>query len=194
MRGSVFTLLTCAALLVTGLTGCGKDRTGGPRGTPAAVVAAAADITLRAVRADVEAATFDTTSTGWIDFAHRASHVSIAGRQVGSAPVLLHDPLLAVEVVRGATQVIEYGGVEVRGASTIRYQFEVDPKRAALGPLVAGLRRATFYADAWIDGQGRVRQVLVPADINETRPVRRSSRVPQVITVQFFDYAQEASS
>ena len=191
MRGSVFTLLTCAALLVTGLTGCGRDRTGGPRGAPAAVVAAAPDITLRAVRADVEAATSDTTSTGWVDFTRRRSHVKVAGRQAGSAPVLLHDPLLAVEVVRGATQIVEYGGVEVRGASTIRYQFEVDPRRATLGPLVTGLRRSTFYADVWIDGQGRVREVLVPADINETRPVRRSPRVPQVITVQFFDFAQE---
>jgi hypothetical protein len=178
---------------MTGLTGCGRDRTGGPRGTPAAVVAAAPDITLRSLRAKVEAATSDTTSTGSVDFAKRTEQVTPAGRQADRAPVLLTDPLLAVEVLRGATDVIEYGGVEVRGASTIRYQFEVDPKRAALGPLVTALRRPTFYADAWIDGQGRVRQVRVPADINETRPVRRSPRVPQVITVQFFDYAREAN-
>jgi hypothetical protein len=154
-----------------------------------AVVAAAPDKTLRAVRASVEAATSDTTGTGWVDLARRTVHVSVAGRQAGRAPVLLSDPLLAVEVLRGATNVVEYGGVEVRGASTIRYQFDVDPTKAVLGALVTGLRGRTFYADAWIDGQGRVRQVLVPADVNETRPRRRSARVPQVITVQFFDYA-----
>jgi hypothetical protein len=156
-------------------------------------VAAAPDITLRAVRASVEAATSDTTSTGSVDFGPRTARMTPAGRQADRAPVLLTDPLLAVEVLRGATNVVEYGGVEVRGASTIRYQFDVDPTHATLGSLVAGLRRPTFYADAWIDGQGRVRQVLVPADINETRPVRRSSRVPQVITVQFFDYSGEAN-
>jgi hypothetical protein len=157
------------------------------------VVGAAADATLRAMRASVEAATSDTTSTGWVDLARRQVHVAVAGRQAGRPPALLIDPLLAVEVLRGATNVVEYGGVEVRGASTIRYQFDVDPTRATLGGLVTELRSPRFYADAWIDGQGRVRQVLVPANINETRPRRRSTRVPQVITVQFFDYAQEGS-
>ncbi|MBV8961264.1 MAG: hypothetical protein JOZ37_05370 [Actinobacteria bacterium] len=191
MRAFVFTLLTCAALVMTGLTGCGKDRTGGPRGTPDAVVTGATDATFRAGRADVQAATADTTSSGWVDLARRQAHVTLAGRDPGGAPVLLRDPLLAVELLRGATQIEEYGGAEVRGASTIRYQFEVDPKRASVGPLVVGLTRATFYADAWIDSAGRVRQVVVPLNISETRPVRRSSRVPAAITVQFFDYAQE---
>ena len=177
---------------MTGLTGCGKDRTGGPRGTPTAVVAGAVDRTLRAGRANVEAATSDTTATGWVDLARRVAHVSVAGRQAAHAPVLLTDPLLAVEILRGATNVVEYGGVEVRGASTIRYEFDVDPTRAALAPLVTALRAPTFYADAWVDGQGRVRQVLVPTDINETRPRGLSTRVPQVITVQFFDYSREA--
>lgn len=192
MRASVFTLLTCAALVVTGLAGCGKDRTGGPRGTPDAVVGGAAAATFRAGRADVEAATSVTTSTGWVDLTHRQAHVSVAGRDAAAAPVLLRDPLLAIELLRGATQIEEYGGVEMRGASTIRYQFEVDPGRASLGDLVAGLRRPTFYGDVWIDAQGRVRQVLIPLDINETRPVRNSSRVPQVVTVQLFNYREGA--
>ena len=193
MRASVFTLLTCAALVVTGLTGCGKDRTGGPRGTPQAVVTGAADATFRAGRADVEAATSVLTSTGYVDLAHKQDHVTVAGRDAASAPVLLRDPLVAVELLRGATQIEEYGGAEMRGASTIRYSFEVDPKRVALGELVAGLKRPTFYGDVWIDAQGRVRQVLVPLDINETRPVRRSPRVPQVVTVQFFNYRGEGT-
>lgn len=176
---------------MTGLTGCGKDRTGGPKGTPEAVVTGATAATLGAGRADVEAATADTTSTGWVDFTQRQAHVTLAGRDPNGAPVLLREPLLAVELLRGAIKIEEYGGAEVRGASTIRYQFEVDPHRTQLGPLVAGLRRATFFADAWIDSAGRVRQVLVPQNINETRPVRNSGRVPAVVTVQFFDYAQE---
>jgi len=193
VRASVFTLVTCAVVLVTGLAGCGKDRTGGPRGTADAVVGGAADATFRAGRADVEAATSVLTSSGWVDLAHRRTHVSVAGRAAASAPVLLRDPLLAVELLRGATNIEEYGGVEMRGASTIRYSFDVDPRRASIAPLVVGLQRPTFYADVWIDTEGRVRQVLIPVDINETRPVRRSSRVPQVVTVQFFNYSREGA-
>jgi hypothetical protein len=193
VRASVFTLLTCAALVMTGLTGCGKDRTGGPRGTPDAVVGAAAATTFRAGRADVEAATSLLTSTGWVDLARRQAHVNVAGRDAASAPVLLRDPLLAVELLRGATDIEEYGGVEMRGASTIRYSFDVDPRRASIAPLVTGLQRSTFYGDVWVDTQGRVRQVLIPLNINETRPVRNSSRVPEVITVQFFNYSREGA-
>jgi len=192
VRLNVTTALACATVLVAGLAGCGKDRTGGPRGTPVAVVSASPGDTLKAGRASVQAATSTANSDGWVDFAHRQVHVTVAGRGASAAPALLRDPLLAVEVVRGAVDVVEYGGAEVRGASTIRYEFDVDPNRAALGPAANGLRRPTFYADAWIDSQGRLRQVLVPANLNEARPGTNSSATPEVVTVQFFDFKQEA--
>ena len=192
-----------AALLSAG---CGADRSAGPRGSPEQVVRAAPDRTFSAASAAVEAAAPDASSAGRIHFdrppgtsAAPVADLEVTGRGSAKGYVELAHPLAMVDLVRGAVAVVSYGGVAVRGVSTFRYETVINVERA-LRATPAGRRAeveavaerldaAAFYADVWIDKDGRVRRIQVPVDKTTVRPAARDRRAPRLLTVDLFDFS-----
>lgn len=200
------------------VAGCGADRTGGPRGDPAAVVDAAPDRTMAAGRARFEASAPDAERTGMVDFGANGQAGSggtagdeasggdgeptgadPAGRVAPAHPELSY-PRAVVDLVRGALAVESYGGAAVRGASTFRYETVINveravretpvSRRAEVEELARRLGAPAFYADVWIDDEGRLRRVQVPVEKTTERPAARSKRLPQLVTVDFFDFGR----
>ena len=203
------------------LGGCGRDRSGGPTGSPERVVGQAADLTLAAGTARIKIASPDASATGVIDFqAHsgrlslqatvqaRPIDVVIAGgagyarlagrwtRLAGPVPDVLAggDPFSGPDLLRGTVHILSDGGVEVDGASTIRYTLRIDPAKAlaATPPdRQADLRRvlqgrtAPFTMDVWVDGAGRARRLEVPTDLLATTPPTRVDRLPIASDVDY---------
>ncbi|MBA3655062.1 MAG: hypothetical protein H0W70_12820 [Actinobacteria bacterium] len=176
--------LLFAAAAVVG--GCGTDRSGGPRGDPTAIVSGAADRTVAARSAKVTVGTPTATADGSVDFTTGQAKMRVAPR---SAPEPeLTGPLLALDVVRAAVSVRPFGGAEVRGASTIKYELDVAPSPELLERLGGGLRGDTFYADVAIDARRRIRRVTIPIDLNERRPSDRNKILAKLITIDFYDF------
>lgn len=191
MRGIAAVLAAVALVNVA----CGGDRSGGPKGRAADVIAAAPEVTLRQRSARVAVETPTARSAGVVQFPATVS-VKVDGR--GSSPEL-EDPLEVVDLVRGAVDIVPYGGAEVRGASTIRYSFDVDldvaaqnastpERRRQLEAAKAQLGAPTFYADAWIDASGRIRRVQVPVDRHDKRPAYTAVVLERLVTVDFYDF------
>lgn len=202
---AVLTLVTGSVLVAA----CGADRTGGPRGEPAAVVDAAPDRTVAAGPARFEASAPEAQRAGTIDFyASGAAATSTdggtdtaAGASGGdaSAHPELTDPRAVVDLIRGALAVESYGGAAVRGASTFRYEAVINVERAVLEtpaarrPAMEAFARRlgaeAFYVDVWIDDAGRLRRIQLPVDKKTERPAARSRARPALVTVDFFDFA-----
>ena len=174
---------------------CGRDRSGGPKGAPDDVVHAAPDITTHQRSARVTVDTPTATSAGTIVFP-TTQQVRVNG---AGASEELGDPVSVLDLVRGAVDIVPYGGAEVRGASTIRYSFDVDldvaalhaptaAARARIEQAKAALGRPTFYADVWVDSAGRVRRVQVPVDRRDKRPGYKDVVLERLVTVDFYDY------
>ena len=162
------------------LAACGGDRSGGPRGTPQAVVRAAPDRTVAVGRARVHAAGPGVVSTGTVDFAAHRSQVTVAGPGSEKATAELRDPVVAIDIVRSASKIEPYGGTEVRGVATMKYELQVTP---------AGAR--PFFADVWIDSERRIRRVLVPTDKTKPRPERDDPDRLDLITIDFYGFGKE---
>ena len=192
-RSASLRLLSTFAVALA-LAGCGGDR-GGPRGTPQAVVDAAPDRTLAAGRAHYEAAAPGAQQKGEVAF----GTVPEVGAEEGPAHPELANPSSVVDLVRGAVDAVSYGGSAVRGASTFRYETVINveravretpaPRRAAIEAMARQLGSPAFYADVWIDGDGRLRRVQVPVEKTTERPATRSKERPALVTVDFFDFA-----
>ncbi|MGH9177876.1 MAG: hypothetical protein ACRD0N_04905 [Acidimicrobiales bacterium] len=184
-------------LVTTVGTACGSDRTGGPRGEPSAVVGAAPDRTVAAGRARFEASAPGAVRSGEVDFEGSGP----AGDQppTGEHPEL-DDPRAMVDLVRGALAVESYGGALVRGASTFRYEAVINveravveapaARRAAMEAFARRLGVPAFYADIWVDGEGRLRRVQLPLEKTTERPEARSKRIPEFVTVDFFGFPE----
>ncbi|MGH9157166.1 MAG: hypothetical protein ACRD1K_15305 [Acidimicrobiales bacterium] len=193
------TVVTVTVGLVI-LAACGQGRTGGPRGEPAAVVRSAPDLTFGAGAASLEASAADAQSTARVTFASPPASLDVRGpgRSSDDYPELA-DPLALVDMVRGAVEVVSYGGVSVRGVSTFRYELLVNVERALVATpdqrrdrvtaLAGRFASPTFYADVWVDGAGRVSRVQVPVDKSIGRPGNRDRTTPAVVTVDLFDYS-----
>lgn len=186
-----------AALLVPALAVCGGT-TAGSRGEPEAVVGAAPDRTIDHGTAQVEAAAPDASSAGRLRLSDPGAHLQPAGPGPGHAYPELDQPLAVVDLVRGAVEVVSYGGTAVRGVSTFRYETLIDVDRAirstpperreALHAFADRLPARTFYADVWVDGEGRIRRVQLPVDKTAERPGSRERAKPRLVTVDLFDY------
>lgn len=177
---------------------CGEGRTGGPRGAPQAVVEAAADRTLATTGARFEVAAPDAQRAGEVDFL-RSEPVTGAG---ADGPPQGHpelaNPGAVVDLVRGAIEAVSYGGAAVRGTSAFRYETvinveravrETPPgRRAAMEAFARLLGAPAFYADVWVDGEGRLRRVQVPVEKTTQRPAQRARELPRLVTVDFFDF------
>lgn len=169
------------------LAGCGADRSGGPRGDATAIVSHAPDRTTAARTAKVAVATPTATADGAIDLASGAAQMRV--RPVDAHEPELTQPALALDVVRAIASVVPYGGAEVRGASTIKYEVDVAPSEELVAKLGgSGLRGDTFYADVYIDSQGRIRRVTLPIDLNEKRPSDTRKILAKLVTIDFYDF------
>lgn len=197
--------LATASVLVAA---CGADRTGGPRGEPAAVVDAAPDRTVAAGPARFEASAPQAQRAGTIDFDASGASASTAdsdsdtaagasGGDASGHPELT-DPRGVLDLVRGALAVESYGGAAVRGVSTFRYEAVINVERAVLEtpasrrPQMQEFARRlgadAFYVDLWIDDAGRLRRIQLPVDKKTERPAARSRAMPALVTVDFFDF------
>lgn len=185
-----------AALVALAVAGaCGADRTGGPRGRSDAIVGRATQVTLAAGSARFDVAGPRWGQTGEVDLSGGIE--SPDGPWPAAMPVFAR-PLVAVALVRGAVEVVPYGGQAVRGVSTFRYEVDLSPERAARlagpaqRPALEALDRLlvgpTLFADLWVDARGRLVRVQVPLDPNEHRPMGDSKATVAVVTVDLFDY------
>ena len=183
--------------LVALLGACGGGGAS-PNGAPDAVVRAAPDRTFGATSARVEAAAPDASSSGTVRFAGSAAELEPSGPGAGRDHPELRDPLALVDLVRGALEIVSYGGTAVREASTFRYETVIDveaavratpeERRAAVRAMADRLGSPAFYADVWVDGEGRIRRVQVPVEKTTKRPGNRDRSRPRLITVDFFDF------
>jgi hypothetical protein len=188
-------------LLVLGLFAllgaCGGG-SGVSRGTPEAAVRAAPDRTFGASSAQVEAAAPDASSAGTVRFAGPAPELQPTGPGAGTNYPELRDPLAMVDLVRGALEVVSYGGTAVRDASTFRYETVIDveaavratpeARKASVRATADRLGSPAFYADVWVDTDGRIRRVQVPVEKTTKRPGNRDRSKPRLITVDFFAF------
>jgi len=101
------------------------------------------------------------------------------GRRIAPLDGLLVRPGAGLDLafLRGAENVLPYGGEEVRGTSTLRYSFVVDlaaaiaatpvTETSALGALrtaAVAIGPVRFPADVWLDSAGRVRRIQLATD------------------------------
>jgi hypothetical protein len=170
------------------LAGCGDDRSGGPKGDPTALLSQAPDRTVAAGRAKVAVATPAAVADGTVDFASGQATMSV--KPATAREPELTNPAVALDVVRAMASVDPYGGAEVRGASTIKYELDIAPSAELIAKLGGGLRADTFYADVFIDSQGRIRRVTLPIDLNERRPSDRHEILAKLITIDFYDFGR----
>lgn len=185
-------------LAVVALGGCGEGRSGGPRGDPEAVVRSSPDRTFAAGAASLEANAADAQSAARVVFAQPPGPLSVRGPGPAGDYPELADPLALVDMVRGAIAVESYGGQSIRGASSFRYEVVVNVDRAlAVVPavrrdeveaLAAKFGSSSFYADVWVDDEGRLRRIQVPVDKASGRPGAHERVAPPVVIVDLFDY------
>jgi len=104
------------------------------------------------------------------------------------------DPRAAVDLVRGATRVTVFGGLQVQSTSTIRYDVFNDPLAASrgAGPASASRLRALaaqvshpIRVDVYVDGSHRIRRLEVPEDLQSATPVTRPDTNRVSATIDF---------
>jgi hypothetical protein len=176
-------------VLLVVLAACGSDRGGVPKGTPAEVVQGSAPRTAAAGRARVIVDGPDGRhSEGVVDFAAGSGTLAVSAPgvpavsvTVGATPPALAavlarpeytDPGSVIALVRYADNIDPFGGLLVRGVGTVRYDVNLRPP---------GQR--PFYADVYVDSQGRVRRLTVPDDRNDHRVTGTEARLARQITI-----------
>lgn len=172
----------------------------GPVGKPETVIARAPDVTLATKSAHVETAGPETTGTGRVDFAAGADTLKIAGRNTTNPPFGITAPMAVIDLLRGVTKVRAYGGAEVQGDGTKRYEVDIDlskaitatpagPRRDALHVLDGRLGPGNkLWADVFVDKQLRIRRVLIPFNTAMARPYGQSQVEPQEVSIDYSDF------
>jgi hypothetical protein len=185
-------LITAALMAMLGVA-CGSEDGAGPRGSAETVVGRAPEVTEAAGRAKVASFAPSRQADGTVDLRTGAARVKEKGP--GAANAFLSDPALAIDVVRGAVRIDTFGGVGVQGVGTMMYEIDVDPAKAvAAAPITRRDRLAevlpakSFYADVFVDTQGRIRRVLLPVDLTVPRQYGDSKITNQEMTVDFYSF------
>jgi hypothetical protein len=146
------------ALSLLSLPACGGDRSGGPKGQPAAIVGNAPDVTVAAATAQVIVDAPAASGSGPADLHDGRINLDVVrapasekGTVVRTAdgvfqrfnggwqkvagpllpdPLTAGDPLLGINLIRGVVKVLSDGGAQVRSASTFRYTATISPEQA----------------------------------------------------------------
>lgn len=131
-----------------------------PTGEPLTVVRSAPDVTMAA-----------GTITVFVESPRTSLEASVdLGREEGPAEVR-ERALAALELARSATEAMPYGGQQVRGASTMRYEIETDDGAEA---------------DIWIDVEGRARRVqVVDGPLDADPPPTQPNGLAALVTIDF---------
>ena len=131
-----------------------------PTGEPLTVVRAAPDLTIAA-----------GTITVIVESPRQNLQDSVdLGREDGPSAVRRR-ALEALDVARSASEAVPYGGQQVRGASTMRYEIETEDGAEA---------------DIWIDVEGRARRVqLVDGPLDASPPPTQPNGLPALVTIDF---------
>lgn len=173
---------------------CGSEDGAGPRGTPSVVVGRAPRLTEAAGTSKVASFAPGLQASGTIDL--RTGRAEVAAKGPGAPNPFVSDPALAIDVVRGVVRIEPYGGVGVQGVGTMMYELDVDPAKVlAAAPasrrdrLARVLPAKRFYADVFIDTQGRIRRVLLPVDLTVPRQYGDSKITNEEMTVDFFAFS-----
>ena len=104
------------------------------------------------------------------------------------------DPRAVVDLVRGATRVTVFGGLQVQATSTIRYDVFNDPVAASRAAGSASAARLmalaaqvshTIRVDVYVDGDRRIRRLEVPEDLRSATPVTRPDTNRVSATIDF---------
>ncbi|MDP1794595.1 MAG: hypothetical protein Q8K63_10720, partial [Acidimicrobiales bacterium] len=167
VRVCALALVLCAA--------CGRGEPG-PTAPAAQVVDAAPDATLAAREANVESSGPYVSATGTVDFATGADELTIAGRDTKSVPWGVVQPVATLDLLRGVVDVRSYGGAQVQGIGTKRYNADVDIEKAIEATPQArrdDLRLllgevgddGQLWLDVFIASDGRVRRILLPVEL-----------------------------
>lgn len=104
------------------------------------------------------------------------------------------DPRAAVDLVRGASRIDVFGGLQVQSTSTVRYDVFSDPMAAsqaagpAAAPRLAALATAVSHpirVDVYVDAGRRIRRIEVPEDLLSATPVTRPDTRRVSATIDF---------
>ncbi len=117
----------------------------------------------------------------------QSSGLDLGGlQQLGS-----NDPSANLRFVQGAQDVEERGEAKVRGVDTTQYHFIVDLEKTKakvsadlhddIDRLIEQLGRSTYPADAWVDGDDRIRRLRI------TIPGTGGAGA-SVVTQEFYDF------
>lgn len=185
----------CALALVL-LAACGRGEPG-PTAPAAQVVDAAPDATLAAGDAKVESTGPYVNASGKVDFVTGVDELKVEGRDTKSVPWGVTQPVAALDLLRGVIDVASYGGAQVQGIGTKRYNADVDidkaiaatpeARRADLRLLVGEVGEdGQLWLDVFIASDGRVRRILLPVELASDRPAFDSKKFPQLVSVDFF--------
>lgn len=107
------------------------------------------------------------------------------------------DPRSAVDLVRGASRIDVFGGLEVQSISTVRYDVFSDPVAASQAAAPAARPRLAMLAaevahpiriDVYVDMDRRIRRLEVPEDLLSATPVTRSDTRRVSATIDFLAF------
>ena len=190
--------LLCFVALAT--AACGGNGDAGPTGKPATVVADAPRVTFAAKNAHVVGAAPGVTATGRVDFTSGADELTVRGQKKARPPFGVTQPAATVDLLRGVVHVRSYGGAEVQGEGTKRYELDIDLAKA-IRATPAGAARDELHlldgkigadrkvwADVFIDSAGRIRRILLPVHAESDRPYGASQIIPPMVSVDFSDF------
>jgi hypothetical protein len=125
---------------------------------------------------------------------------SVRGLKRDAPPFGVTQPAAVVDLLRGVVHVRAYGGAEVQGEGTKRYEIDVDLAKA-MAATPAGARRDVLqllegrlgpddkiWGDVFIDGAGRIRRILLPVHTETDRPYGQSQIIPPMVSVDYSDF------
>jgi hypothetical protein len=178
---------------------CSGNGDAGPTGKPDTVVAEAPTRTLAAQSAHVVGAAPNVTATGRVDFRSGVDALKVRGLNAAKPPFGVTQPAAVIDLLRGVVDVRAYGGAEVQGEGTKRYEVDIDLEKAIAA--TPEDRRADLHvldglvgddeevwADVFIDRAGLVRRVLLPVHTESARPYGDDKSIPQMVSVDYSDF------
>ncbi len=190
------------ALCLVALAACGKGDPG-PEASPDDVVRAAPNATVRAASARVSTTGPYVQATGTVNFATGVDTMALTGRDTQNVPWGVDQPAAALDLLRGVVDVFAYGGAQVQGIGTKRYELVIDldkaiaatpaPRRPDLRLLVGKIGDdGEVWADVFVDRSDRVRRILLPVALESERPHGDSKLIPQLVSVDFSGFGAGA--